>query len=1414
MEHLGVEPRPTDFMFSIMEQYVHGCCDWIVSNLEFASFMADSALQSSLLHITGGPGTGKTVMASFLIQHLESLGFPTQFWYFRYDHQTRRSNRQCLLSLAFQIMAVVPAYAQKLLSRKTSDLESIVRSDLRSLWQKLFVDVLDTLDTSSEPLYWVIDAIDESESAQAFFQLLASLKSLRFPLRVILLTRTHTITKHFERLRSVLPSRRVSQLTLATPATSLQLFIDDMMSNVPWDDEDLKAQIASDLLHKSQGSFLWLSLVMRDLIYCDTAEQVLETLGEIPQELTDVYERLEKLVARDLRPSDAPLVTAILSWVACAERNLDEEELREALKPKFPLLSVRHTINRLCGDFVIVDKKGGISMVHHTAREYITSGATSQLRVNPEYANMLILDKCLATLSDPRFRMRLKSQGCTGLLRYCCLSWAHHLVHSDIFDGPRRIHYMRTIKAMLSSQAVLTWIEAVAMADQLHVLASTSRALLQYAERLRLATGQENPAARPLADIEYFSSWSTELVRLLGKFGTHLLQCPMAAHTLIPLFCPPDSVIGRQFGADQEQNSGIAASLGPSALTFSSPADQPRITGIGNTGWDDALATFTLGPDQRPEAIFGLDSSFAILTSDKCVNLYDATTFRELHRFHHGETIIAAQFNRQGTMLVTAAIRTVKVWNISSGRELYSFDNPYSTVRKRPMRAVAVTFSNDGSDIIIFCIDSVIRRRRLVQPDLDPEFGFQDSYGYYDEGDVDADGGWRQVDMYAADETVAMRRARGSPNIVAFNADGSKIAVAYRISPLAVWDTETGNRISKCEPRGGNRFLPNDKTDYPVKLVWNPASDHVLGIYLNGTVFKWDPMEREAEEMEQRAGVLATELACSADGRLIVTSQRDGSLKVFSFDNFTLLFNLTSMWRPSAMAFSPDSRRIYDLRQSFCNVWQPNALIRIAEQDERGSDAASSHYDSSVTGSQVSEATAVLLQSVTSLAADPDVDSTAYAFGNNGGVLQYIEGTGAQGVVDIKCGLLGIYGLSYSGDGSRLVTTGVGGKVTVCKVVREGLAKSQLGGGSGTNKDGKAVSSMELVFDMVEGTMQQVALDVHGDLMLMHMRHETRVWHVDTRRLVYVEEHNNESCKWLAHPTQEHAFVAVRPSKITCLFVDAEATVDPEAATPSSSTSVSASWNIDYQRLDSIDWSEVAPVLSRKLQQGLGVGLGLGFEARPRGSIAGKGKAIWEADEDGSTVPASDIVVHKVIPTPNCTELLLQMSVPGATTVKRETRFILLDVPFLAGTTKDNVNSADDSPPLLPRALPESVLGLIEIPLGFVVETTTKTRRSNTAYRLAFIDRDFWVRTWSVGYEDAAYVGYASTAADMASGHHRGGSLSSSSCQRHFFLPRDWINMDCLVLATVTLDGRFLCPRSGEVAVVHNGLWGTLGVDA
>jgi len=99
----------------------------------------------------------------------------------------------------------------------TGSIEAVARLGNRSIWQKLFVNTLHKLGAAVGPVHWVINAVDECESPQAFLGYLTLLGKVEFPLRIVFLTRPQTVTRHFDRVKAFLPLGRCCNIELAPP---------------------------------------------------------------------------------------------------------------------------------------------------------------------------------------------------------------------------------------------------------------------------------------------------------------------------------------------------------------------------------------------------------------------------------------------------------------------------------------------------------------------------------------------------------------------------------------------------------------------------------------------------------------------------------------------------------------------------------------------------------------------------------------------------------------------------------------------------------------------------------------------------------------------------------------------------------------------------------------------------------------------------------------------------------------------------------------------------------------------------------------------------------------------------------------------------------------------------------------------
>ncbi|KAK5453601.1 hypothetical protein LTS15_006787 [Exophiala xenobiotica] len=1206
------------------------------------------------------PGSGKSVLASSIIQSVQESDFDLAFYFLRFGDQIKNNLNTLLLSLAYQLATALPEYRRRLL-RLFDDGLNVQKSAPRLLWQKLFNSTLFKLKLT-RPLLIIIDGLDECDSADLFLKLLEDFHAFPGPVRLVVFSRNiQSLSSTFDRLSKRLPVR---YHFLENMSQDLQMYAEEEMATMHGD-EEFKHSIAMELARKADGNFLWASLVLTEVLQCHTEDEVLRALEEVPNELEPLYERMDSTLAKNCRPSDRVMGKTIIMWIACSRYALNLLDLAEALRPQYTnILDLRYTIGCVCGEFVLVDSKGVVSMVHSSAREYLLQNTDLNYHIPRRSSHQSIFAKCITALINASPRIQTGQMKAQAFLLYAATSWPFHLEQSsDVSDQDSLLLLARFFR----NAAVLSWIYLLSVAGQLRILVQASRKVASFLKKVDRLDEGRSPLTHRLREKELLELWSVDLIRLVGKFGSHLNDQPKLVFKLVAPFCPQDSMTYKQFG-DRSASSGIS------------------VSGLSTKSWDDCLAKFTVHNSKTPLQIKCANRYFAILLSDGTVQLYHASTCEEARSFHHGERVLAWCFNSAGDKMATCGLLKTIVWVTATAQQLSSWPN------SRRSKAITIAFANNDETLLTCCDDRVIRSFSLNMPDE----------------------GW-QVMKDALGEGSFEGKQMGSPRCASFNPTGSQIAITYRAMPLAVWSLEEPRPclLGRCQRVvNGRQALSSTASDVQA-VIWHPTTGHVIGIYNDGCVFKWHPFEGDYQESNISLG----RVDCSPDGKFFVTSSRDGTLRIWDFFHFTPIYQLSYSAPVASLAIDPNDTRIYDIRESFCSVWEPNALIRMWETEDRSSETMSNRESTLI--SHVSEASFEILQPITMLAVE--TGSLSYVVGNDDGLVTHFtkEGEAASEVLQT---FMSVEHICWSADGRFIAASGIERRLFVRQV--DHSTPKQM--------------SKSIMTGREEDTIRQILLSPTGEFLL-----------VATDRFVNI---------WCTH---KQRILTTRPQVELHRWVN-------------SLEDTTKVIGFSFAGVQIIDWQDATTTRRITLDR-----------SQADNSVTQPSHA-WLHRRPSSQYPMSPSETHEVVDktilTVDGTTALVvtsQSTLQG----RHERQYMLVDLTNLMGASSTNTVSA--------APLPPDLQGQMAKPLGFLeVDNLAGRRQSSTAaarapdgsHVLAFLDHSFWVCTYAINESRPSRV------------------------KRHFFLPRDWLNLDWLDLAVMRADGVLLCPRNGEVALVANGL--------
>ncbi|KGO68203.1 hypothetical protein PITC_038700 [Penicillium italicum] len=873
-KYLEVSDVLDDDFANVCEARLHGSCRWILTKASYVKWREGESGNERTLWVKGKPATGKSVLAGYVIDQLKKSGQACSYFFFKHGDKSKSNLDRCLRSLAFQ-MASSNAEASDAILGMQADGVCLDRVEGRTLWRILFLSGIFQATLSRH--YWVIDALDECSNPAVLLHAALSKMDESIPLRILITSRN---TVDLDQGFSDIPSNLVQSLPISIKDTEpdLRLLVERRTQDFGIVGPDDRGTLAEKILDKSKGSFLWTLLVLEELVRCHSRKEIHRILENVPRGMESLYKRTLDYMSQAARGKE--LAKTILIWVACAIRPMTIRELGGALSldihDSFPKLE--ESIAALCGQLVVVDKYGRVNMVHETAREFLVAGTfESEFTIERSKAHTRMAQVCLNYLigeemKPPRNSRRRFSANFPAarldFAAYAYTAYSYHLARAD----PLVAGTFQLVMQFLSSN-VLTWIETIAESRNLNHLIGASKHLKTYVNACAVERSPLDPRIKALRQ------WTTDLARIPAMFANALAVSPSSIYSLIPPFCPIDSML---------YNTRI-------------PGRRLAVLGVSNKQWNDRLLCIDFRQGQPRVLCYG-DEFLAVGLSSGDVVLYNATSYQEYKVLEHGEAVKFVAFKAKTDLLATCGMKLAKVWDFRSGQLVHSLASP--------PRPLGIEFYGDmfliassNNYIATWDLGHNARPESVRRP-------------------------WCDTDTPETNRTPP----RGTPCAFTLSTNQRLLAVAYSGRPITLWDMEEDDYAGSCGKKNSSGETSTHVVVVALAFNPNPGISLLAVAYLDGDLALLDPF---ADQQLECFRANCQTLAPSPNGRLLAAGGANGIIQVYEFDTLKLLYQVKSFNSYiKQLAFTRDSMILADIRGAQCTVWEPEALLRESISDE------------------------------------------------------------------------------------------------------------------------------------------------------------------------------------------------------------------------------------------------------------------------------------------------------------------------------------------------------------------------------------------------------------------------------------------------------------------------------------------------
>lgn len=514
-----------DWYNKLNKARVPGTGDWVRNEDIFQGWLSGD---TPIIFVSGNPGAGKSYLSTNIISLLHEKDtqcvqstslISVGYFFFKDDNPDTRSIHLALRDLAFQISKSDPAYKKHIVT-----IEQYERiSSLESAWRLLFVDYFLKKPNVNSSVYILLDAVDEAsdEERKVFLSLAKDLYDAPecSRLKLAIVGRPHISYQLLEGLELEVPTIHVT--TQKNSGDINQYIHASIKKSVVLRrvSAKLRGEIVEKLSAGAEGMFLWVNLMLQELVKKRSESSIRKALDDSPRGLKEIIRHVLSNFSMTSDEEELEYLNEILPWVTCSQQPLTLGLIDAILRLKSPegdgMIYLEGALRRQFASFFTLDREdalmtadlqnmstkpdilGGsdddkdeneqeafedadnftdfnsnpqtttVTFCHASIGEFFRDEAEGKVSageghlavgVNYHEAKAHILKTFLRLFADSEFTKRIDDS--QPMLKHAAWNWVHHLLTtspSDCSLEDRKEIAKLLLKVFRSEEAISTW---------------------------------------------------------------------------------------------------------------------------------------------------------------------------------------------------------------------------------------------------------------------------------------------------------------------------------------------------------------------------------------------------------------------------------------------------------------------------------------------------------------------------------------------------------------------------------------------------------------------------------------------------------------------------------------------------------------------------------------------------------------------------------------------------------------------------------------------------------------------------------------------------------------------------------------------------------------------------------------------